>query len=182
MRSRRTTSAKCGKSAKNTGKEKRELSVFVTTAFDLNGYAQPVYYSAVTTSFTEFLPSANAVFNRNLNPYRPHALSSGYIMSSERAVAYDGNLEKFIGVMGTFTKPYILERGADCACSAATVRTRGGVLQNKIILAPGESKDIYYILGLIEDEERLLSQNIRFCRKRPRSSPTRFVGRNVSGI
>lgn len=94
-------------------------------AFYLNGYAQPVYYSSVTTSFTEYVAEANAVFNENRNLYRPYKLSSGYIMSSEPVFSYDGNYEKFIGTMGTQTKPYILERGLDCTRSTATVRTRG---------------------------------------------------------
>lgn len=144
--------------AVNTSKRERTIDVFAVTAFDLNGYAQPVYYSAVTTSATEFIEEANAVFNKNLNPYRPHERSSGYIMSSEPVFAYEGNYEKFIGTMGTQTKPLVLERGWDCGNSTATVRQRGGILQNRLHLLPGESKTVYYVLGLIDSEEELISR------------------------
>ena len=66
----------------NKDKKRRLIDLFPILAFDLNGFAQPVYYSSVTTSFTEFVEKANAVFNENHDPYRPHELSSGYIMSS----------------------------------------------------------------------------------------------------
>lgn len=143
---------------KNTTNRARVIDSFAITAFDLNGYAQPVYYSAVTTSFTQYVEQANAMFNENRNPYRPHALSSGYILSTIPVKAYDGNYEKFIGTMGTQTKPYILEKGLDCTNSTATVRQRGGILQNRIELAAGEEKEFYYVLGLIEDKETLCAR------------------------
>ena len=143
---------------KNDSKKSRVIDLFACTAFDLNGYAQPVYYSAVTTSFTEFVPEANAVFNENHNPYRPHELSSGYILSSEPAFSYEGNYEKFIGTFGTQTKPYILEHGLDLTKSAATVRTRGGIIQSRITLNPQEEKDVYFVLGLIISKKELIKR------------------------
>ena len=142
----------------NEDKKTRIIDLFPILAFDLNGFAQPVYYSSVTTSFTGFVAEANAVFNENRDPYRPHELSSGYIMSSEPVFSYDGNYEKFIGTMGTQTKPYILEHGLDCTRSTATVRTRGGILQNRVTLAAGEEKTVYFVMGLIESKERLVSR------------------------
>lgn len=78
----------------NRSGRQRTVDIIAATAFDLNGYAQPVYYSTGTTSFTEYVERANAVFNENRNPYRPHDISSGYIMSSERLLAYEGNYGK----------------------------------------------------------------------------------------
>lgn len=142
---------------RNRTERRRELDIFAVTAFDLNGYAQPVYYSAVTTSATEYVEEANGIYNGNLNPYRPHNRSSGYIISSERVKAYDGNYEKFIGTLGTQTKPLVLERGIDCTNSLATVRQRGGILENEMILEAGEEKSIYYVLGLIGSKEELIA-------------------------
>ena len=142
----------------NRSKVRRRIDVFAVTAFDLNGYAQPVYYSAVTTSATEYVEQVNGIYNGNLNPYRPHALSSGYIVSSEPVKAYDGNYEKFIGTMGTQTKPRILEKGLDCTNSCATVRQRGGILENEIELEPGEEKTVWYVLGLIGSRETLIAR------------------------
>lgn len=147
---------------KNLDNKPRVIDAFAVTAFDLNGFSQPVYYSSVTTSFTEFVSEINAIFNENRDPYRPHELSSGYILSSEPVYSYDGNYEKFIGTMGTQTKPYILEHGLDCTRSAATVRTRGGILQNRIVLAVGEEKVFYYVLGLTADKQSLIKSYSRY--------------------
>ena len=123
---------------KNKTERTRELSVFATTSFDLNGYAQPVYYSSVTTSATEYLSAANAIYNGLLNPFRPHARCNGFIASELPVAAYDGNLEKFIGTVGSYARPRVVAEGGDCTGSLATVRTRGGVLQNKIVVQAGE--------------------------------------------
>ena len=147
-----------GVTVKNLSETPREIDLFAVTAFDLNGYAQPVYYSAITTSATEFVPEANAIFNENRNPYRPHELSSGYILSSEKVYAYDGNYEKFIGTMGTQTKPYVLEKGLDCTCSTATVRTRGGILQVRVKLEPHAQKTVYFVLGLMRTRDELVNR------------------------
>lgn len=147
---------------KNLDDKSRTIDLFATTAFDLNGFSQPVYYSSVTTSFTEYVKEANAVFNENRDPYCPHERCSGYIASSEPVYSYDGNYEKFIGTMGTQTKPYILEHGLDCTRSTATVRTRGGILQNRVTLKAGEEKVVYYILGLTTDKNTLITSYPKF--------------------
>ena len=143
----------------NKTPRRRKIDIFAVTAFDLNGYAQPVYYSTVTTSATEYVEEINGIYNGNLNPYRPHELSSGYIFSSEPLKAYDGNYESFIGTMGTQTKPIILERGEDCTNSEATVRQRGGILENEVELLPGETKTVYYVLGLTRSKKKLISMH-----------------------
>ena len=135
----------------------RTLSLFAATMFELNGYSQPVYYSAGTTSDTRYNQDAHAVCCVLQNPFMPHARCCGYISSSEPVFSYDGNYEKFIGTMGTPTKPRLLESGGDCTRSLATVRARGGVLQNRITLRPDESKTVYYVLGLCNGEEELLA-------------------------
>ena len=150
-------------SVRNMGKTPRTIDVFAVTAFDLNGYAQPVYYSAVTTSATEYVAEANAVYVENRNPYRPHARSSGYIACSGPVFSYDGNYEKFVGTMGTTTKPVLLEKGLDCTRSLATVRQRGGILQCRLCLRAGEEKELYFILGLISSRQELIDRMPAFA-------------------
>ena len=151
----------------NKSNRKRVLDLFATTVFDLNGFEQPLYYSAYTTTETVFVDEAQAVYCRNQNPFRPHERSCGYIMSSEKVKAYDGNFEKFIGTMGTVTKPIVLEKGMDCTNSTAAVRPKAGVLQNEVILEPGETKTVWYVLGLIESEEELCDSREKFISECP---------------
>ena len=128
----------------NRSKRPRSLSLFAMTAFDLNGYAQPVYYSSVTTSATEYLPDLPAVYCNMQNPYAPFDNCQGFIAASDPAAGYDGNLEVFLGTAGSHARPRVLEEGRDCFNSLATVRNRCGVVQNKLTLEPGEKKTACY--------------------------------------
>lgn len=141
---------------KNVTRNEREIDLFAATSFDLGGFSQPFYYNMPTTSATEFIKEANGLFCENKNPFRPHDNCSGYILSSSPVTYYDGNYEKFIGSVGSSTKPYILERGLNCTNSTATVRLRGGVLQNRVILKAGEQKTVYYVLGLTTGKENVI--------------------------
>ncbi len=139
----------------NRSKRPRSLSLFAMTAFDLNGYAQPVYYSSVTTSATEYLPDLPAVYCNMQNPYAPFDNCQGFIAASDPAAGYDGNLEVFLGTAGSHARPRVLEEGRDCFNSLATVRNRCGVVQNKLTLEPGEKKTACYFLGLTTSREAL---------------------------
>lgn len=150
----------------NKSKNNRVIDLFAATVFDLNGFDQPIYYSSVTTCATEFLEETETVLCRNLNPCRPHDISSGYIMSSEKVFAFDGSYEKFIGTMGTATKPLILENGLDCTNSTAIVRDRAGIIQNRIELKPNETKTVWYVLGLTDANKPL--QKEKFIKEAPK--------------
>lgn len=142
---------------KNTTEKTREIDLFAYTSFDLGGFVQPLYYNMPTTSVTQYVGEVNGIFCDNKNPFIPHNLCSGYILSSEPLTAYDGNTEKFVGALLVNAKPYILEAGKDCTCSEATVRGRGGVLQNGVTLLAGEEKTVYYLLGLATSKQALLN-------------------------
>ncbi len=143
---------------RNDSDRVRTVDVFAATEFDLNGFAQPVYYNAVTTSATSFIKEANAVYCKNDNPCRPHDLSNGYILSSVPVLAYEGNYENFIGTVGTIAAPRALEMRRDLGGSTATVRRRGGILENEFTLLPGEEKTVYFVLGLTTSREDLISR------------------------
>ncbi|MBR4943732.1 MAG: cellobiose phosphorylase, partial [Clostridia bacterium] len=140
---------------KNRTEEEREIDLFASTSLDMGGFAQPFYYNMPTTSATEFVAEGNGVFCENKNPFRPHEVCSGYILSSAPIFAYDGNYEKFVGFVGSMARPYTLQKGLDCGNSTATVRGRGGVLQNRISLNAGEEKCVYFVLGLTTDKQKM---------------------------
>ena len=143
---------------KNEREEGCEIDLFAATSFDLGGFAQPFYYNMPTTSATEFVEEANGMFCANKNPFRPHENCSGYILSSMPIYAYDGSYEKFTGFVGCMAKPYTLEKGLDCANTTATVRGRGGVLQNRIYLNAGEEKVVYFVLGMTTDKQQFINR------------------------
>lgn len=161
---------------KNTSNETKEISVFGMMAFDMNGYDQNIYYSSITTSETLFLKEANGMYCRMQNPYSPFKDDAGFILSSEPVHAYEGNLDAFLGTMGTHTKPYILEEGMDLSNSLATVKGRIGCLQNKIMLKPLETKTIYYVLGFTFGAEELLLNHNQYIR----SAKSLFTSKEAS--
>lgn len=140
---------------KNLSGYVRKLSIFGAITFDLNGYSQPVYYSAATTSETMYLEEAHAIYNENRNPFRPHSRTNGFILTDQPVFAFDGNAEKFYGTFGTVTKPRVLEDGRDCTNSLATVRTRGGILETKAKISPGGEKTVYFLVGLTDGKSKL---------------------------
>ena len=133
----------------------RRISVIAGTVFRMDGYAMPFYYNAGTTSETKYLADCSAVVCLSQNPYAKFDCPHGFVMSSEAADAFEGYLDNFTGVNGGLTRPLALEEGNDLSCSCATVRARCGLLQNKLALAAGESRTLYYFIGFCESGHAL---------------------------
>ena len=139
----------------NTTDRARVISAIPYSVFSLEGFGQPFYYNMPTTSATEFVPEANAIYCQNKNPYRPHEICSGYITSSIPVTAYCGGVERFIGTAYSPINPKILELNRDLDNSCSTVRSRAGILQNDFTIPAGESVTVYYALGLTDDKAKL---------------------------
>ena len=153
---------------RNRGGRSRRISVFAGTVFRMDGYAMPFYYNAATTSETKYLADCSAVVCLSHNPYAKFASPHGFVMSSETADAFEGYLDNFTGVNGGLTRPITLEEGKDLSCSCATVRARCGLLQNKLTLAAGESRTLYYCIGFCEGEKALAEGRFAMLKEAPR--------------
>lgn len=139
-----------------TEKEVR-LSLFTGVKFALDGFDMPAYYNAGTTTETVFDKNSNAVICLMENPFAPNGNGTGFVLSSEMVTAYEGNYEKFVGTAGNSAVPYVVRNGLDCSNSLATVRERGGVIQNKIILPCSGEKTMYYVMGFAESADGIAS-------------------------
>ena len=140
----------------NKSKRARKISVFAGTVFQMEGYAQPFYYNAFTTSETKYFAECNAVVCLSQNPYAKFKNKHGFFMASEPPFAYEGYADGFTGVAGGFAKPLVLENRQDLSCRLATVRSRCGFLQHKLTLLPDETAVLYYFCGFCESEDALL--------------------------
>ncbi|HWK91425.1 MAG TPA: N,N'-diacetylchitobiose phosphorylase [Luteimicrobium sp.] len=69
-----------------------------------------------------------------------------YVASSETPSSYDSLRDNFIGAYRTETNPVAIERGEGTSKSATT-QNHCGSLQHKIVLQPGETKRLVYLLG-----------------------------------
>ena len=151
----------------NRSTRPRRLSIFAGTVFRLDGYSQPFYYNAPTTSETVFSSAAQAVLCLSQNPYAKFRCRNAFIMSSRSVSSYEGYLDNFTGINGGLTRPYVLEKNKDLSCSLSTVRARCGILQNKVMLQPGESTQILYFCGFCEGEQDLADNRERMLLSAP---------------
>lgn len=140
-------------SISNNDEAEHDLSIFPLVSFDLGGFEQPAYYVPFNCSETLYDDELKGIYGWNKNPHNPHKRYSAYLAASEVPYRYEGNLEQFCGIMGSVSRPECLLNGTDCTNTLTTVLGLGAVLQNKITLLPGESKTIYYTVGLSENLE-----------------------------
>ena len=155
-----------------SGRERR-LSSFSAVTFELEGFSYPRYYEMYRCIETAFDRELNGIYCASRHPFAPHKRYNAYLASSEPVYAYDGDLAKFCGATGSITKldasayalfqqPEIVASGRDCTNSDAALFIVGGVLQHKITLQPGESKQIQMVFGVSEDieEARKISRQL----------------------
>lgn len=148
----------------NTGKRERALSVFSAVSFSLEGFSYPRYYEMYRCLHTDFDKELNGIYCDSAHPFAPHERYHGFLASSEPVYAYDGDLTKFCGPTSTITqpdasacalfqRPDVVMEGRDCTNSEAALFIMGGVLQHKIRLQPGESREIYVLFGISSSRE-----------------------------
>lgn len=108
--------------------------------------------------------SCQGIFAWNKNPHNPHPRYSGFLASSLPPAAYDGCLERFLGIMGSTARPERLLAGEACTNSLTTVLGLGAVLQNTVTLLPGQKQTICYTAGLavsLEDARAAAQESFR---------------------
>lgn len=143
----------------NTGDRARSLSIFSAVSFSLEGFSYPRYYEMYRCMKTDFDRELNGIYCDSSHPFAPHDRYHGFLASSEPVYAYDGDLYKFCGSTSTITqpdasacalfqRPDVVMEGRDCTNSEAALFILGGVLQHKIILQPGETKEIHLMFGI----------------------------------
>lgn len=148
----------------NTGTSVRTLSIFSAVNFSLEGFSYPRYYEMYRCMKTEFDQDLNGIYCQSSHPFAPHDRYQGFLAATEPVYAYDGDLTKFCGPINTMTqpdssvcalfqRPDVVLKGWDCTDSEAALFILGGVLQHKIVLQPGEEKEIHLLFGISRSRE-----------------------------
>lgn len=143
----------------NTGERERSLSLFSAVSFSLEGFSYPRYYEMYRCMKTGFDSKLNGIYCDSAHPFAPHGYYHGFLASTEQVYAYDGDLTRFCGPTSTLTmpdasacalfqRPEVVVQGRDCTNSEAALFILGGVLQHKILLQPGEEKEIHVLFGI----------------------------------
>lgn len=161
---------------KNETDRVRTLSSFSAVTFELEGFRYPRYYEMYRCIETSFDKELNGIFCASRHPFAPHKRYNAYLASSEPVYAYDGDLAKFCGATGSITRldasayalfqqPETIMSGKNCSCSDAALFIVGGVLQHKITLQPGETREIQMVFGVSESLEEARQVSGRFSEK-----------------
>lgn len=146
----------------NTSDAVRHLSVFPLVHWDLSGnFEQPRYYGMYTN--VAYQEDLQGLYAATRNPFAPHARYNGFLACSEAPVAYDAYLPAFLGPTGSPARPARLLAGDDCTQSRTIMAHTGGILQNKVTLAPGERRTLYYALGVCANRDEAVAAARQAC-------------------
>ncbi|MCM1049226.1 MAG: cellobiose phosphorylase [Clostridiales bacterium] len=165
-----------GLTVRNEDTRSRTISIFTAVSFELEGFSYPRYYEMYRCLETGFDDKLNGIFCKSSHPFAPHKRYNGFLASSEKAFAYDGDLTAFCGPTQTqtrldtspvalFVRPKIVAEGLDCTGSEAALFIPGGVLQYRLTLEPGEEKEIYLAFGVCESKEEAYETVGRYINK-----------------
>lgn len=150
---------------RNTTEKERQLRMFSAVSFSLEGFSYPRYYEMYRCMKTRFDSKLNGIYCDSAHPFAPHEYYHGFLASTEPVYAYDGDLTKFCGPLSTLTmpdasatalfqRPDVVVQGRDCTNSEASLFILGGVLEHKILLQPGEEKEIHLLFGISQSCEK----------------------------
>lgn len=128
----------------------RNLSIFSVVDFCLEGFNYPRYHEMFRTLHAGYQQELNGIFCKSGHHYAPHERYNAFLASSEKIVASDAHLKKFTGGTGSYARPKMLLSGGNCTNSRRTCYDTGAVLQNKVMLRPGESKEMHFIFGMTD--------------------------------
>ena len=146
---------------RNTEDQRKSISIFPAVSFSMDGFSHPRYYEMYRSIETCYDDELGGIYCRSAHPFAPHGRYNGYLASSEPVAAYDGDLTAFCGSLSTVTNkdtsssalyqhPRVITEGLDCTGSDGALFIPGAVLQHKLILDPGQEKEIRILFGTSE--------------------------------
>jgi len=92
----------------------------------------------------------NVIYHKT--EYRERRNHFAYFTSSAHMKAYDTQRENFLGVFNGWESPQALVKGL-CSNSVAHGWAPVGVIQSDLLLAPGEEREIIFLLGYMENPQ-----------------------------
>ncbi len=131
---------------KNLSDKAREVTVlaFCDSAFDA-AYARQGYNTEATV-YDESLDSL--YISKRTSMHGKPQTAYGFMTLSEQSDGYAGAYNAIIGPYGSFAHPVILENGG-CNNLIGCGEKLAYAMEKKIALAPGEEKEIVYLLGIV---------------------------------
>jgi cellobiose phosphorylase len=129
---------------KNESDKAKRLKVYSFVEFTLTGYK--VYCNYYSNLFAEYYPGNNMVMAYNTVQDRTHEWFNGFVASSAEITGFDTSRKAFMGTYGDLQAPDAVVQGA-CSNSLAANEDMVGVVENTIVLEPGQEYSWHVLFG-----------------------------------
>ena len=130
--------------ATNNSDKVKKIKIYSFTEFTLTGYKVYCnYYSNLQGTYDQ---ENNLVVAFNTAQERTHEWFNGFIASSITPTGFDTSRKAFMGTYGDITAPRAVMKG-ECSNSLAACEDMVGVLENTLILEPGQSISYHVLIG-----------------------------------
>jgi cellobiose phosphorylase len=143
---------------KNNSSENRHLNVYSFVEFILSGY--PVYCNYYATVYAKNDEKRNMVIAYNEAQERHHDWYNGFIASSMEISGFETSYNAFFANYTDISAPHTVKEGK-CTNSIAVGEDMVGVLENKIVLKPGEEISFNVLIGatgLLGQEQQIVDK------------------------
>jgi cyclic beta-1,2-glucan synthetase len=134
----------------NRGNTRRKLSVYGVVEWVLGGSRESSALSVCTT----FEAGARAIFATN--PFAPAAQATAFFASTLPIQSFTADRGEFFGTPGSRRWPAALKRAQLSGRSGAGLDPLGA-LEASIVLEPGESREVTFLLGHAQSREEALA-------------------------
>lgn len=131
-------------SVKNNSTRERRLKLYSFVEFSLEGYARYSEYDSYVSC--EFDKAHNMIVARNKAQERPHDWFDGFVASSLPVTGFESSKRRFTGNYGDIAAPHTVVTG-QCSNSLAACERMVGVLENTLVLKPGEELSFHVLFG-----------------------------------
>lgn len=129
-------------SIKNESRNTKSLKIIPYFSVQLNN----------KTHFASFSDEKNCVIS-----HLADNKTCAYLMSTDIITGFDTRQSAFLGIYGNKLQPKAIFENKSCSNSDCFAEQSCLVLENSVTLAPGESKTIYYTVG-VEQSENAITQ------------------------
>lgn len=138
----------------NESKQTRKLKLIPYCATGIDCRYEPQGYE---TDYAGYHQEKNCVIGTGYKAFDSDTVSQqyAYMLSDETVTGFDTRVSAFIGAYGNKEHPKALMETHGCTNSECIAEKICFALENTVTLSPGESKTIYYTIGVESDVESI---------------------------
>jgi cellobiose phosphorylase len=144
----------------NESADPRALSIFTTCEIKLDGASFP--YGYLSSLRGRYLEEDDFLFFQNTSYNVVREKYSAVMWATSKAAHWDLSRDSFLGRYRNPARPERVEEGR-LGDSVASVEPLFGALQHDLQLAPGESADIHFVVGIVQDLDEARALKTRYA-------------------